>query len=981
VSAPASLNPPSEGDLREFIDLSLNLLCIAGTDGYFKLVNPAWQATLGYTAEELLSRPYLEFVHPDDRPATVAEATDIASGESTVSFENRYRCKDGSYKWLLWSAVARPERGLIYAIAADVTERKHEEARLAAQYAITRVIAEAATLASATPRILQVICETLNWSVGAIWRVDQREKLLRCAETWHMPSAQVDEFDRSTRSQTFSPGVGLPGRVWSQAQPAWIEDVTRDANFPRAPVAGKERLHAAFGFPILLGTEVLGVLEFFSHEIQQPDTRLLEMMGAIGSQIGQFIERKNAEDALRVYTRDLEIARKRAEEAARAKGEFLANISHEIRTPMNAIIGMTELALATRITREQREYLSAIQGSADALLTLVNDLLDFSKIEAGKIQLDRVAFNLRDALEDTMRLLAPRAHQRGLELACHIDPDVPDALVGDPLRLRQVIVNLVGNAIKFTELGEVVLRVQAEPSRNGSVQLRFAVIDTGIGIPLEKQAVIFEAFSQADSSTTRRYGGTGLGLAICAQLVELMGGTISVESQPGRGSTFHFTAWVELQQPGPEEQPSRWRTLTDVPVLIVDDNATNRHILEGVFANWHMRPVAVDGGMSALATLEKSQCVNQPFAVVLLDGHMPDMDGFAVAERISRNPRYTGIKLVMLTSAGQPQDVARCRKLGISAYLTKPIKQSELFDVIVKCVSPSRAEKPHTSQLGKKSLPAQRGLRVLVAEDNQVNQLLATRVFEKLGHQVVVAADGREAVSAAKTGKFDLIAMDVQMPEMDGLDATRAIRAWEETTGTHIPIIAMTAHAMRGDRERCLSAGMDAYTSKPILLRELEQAIAEAITAPDSARVPMAKADRADRKIDEVALLAGVDGNRRLLREMVRVFLADYPQRLAEIKEVVRRGNAVGLERAAHTLKGSVGNFAASNAFSAAQQLETMAREGDLHTAREICGTLESELALLAEELRKLTMSSSTQTKRTKKGVGTKKRASVRHLK
>ena len=389
VSAPARFNPPTEDDLREFIDLSLNLLCIAGTDGYFKHVNPAWETTFGYTKEEVLSRPYLEFVHPDDREATIAEATNIASGRSTLSFENRYRCKDGSYRWLLWSAVVRPERGLIYCIAADVTERKREAARLAAQYAVTRVLAEAPTLASATPRILQAVCESLDWSVGAIWRVDQKDKLLRCVETWHMPSAQVKEFDQGTHSRTFPPGVGLPGRVWSQAQPAWIEDVTRDANFPRASIAAQEGLHAAFGFPILLGAEVLGVLEFFSNQIQQPDRRLLEMMSAIGSQIGQFIERKEAEDALRVYARDLEVARKRAEEATRAKSEFLANISHEIRTPMNAMIGMTELALETRITREQREYLNAIQGSADALLTLVNDLLDFSKIEARKLQLDR----------------------------------------------------------------------------------------------------------------------------------------------------------------------------------------------------------------------------------------------------------------------------------------------------------------------------------------------------------------------------------------------------------------------------------------------------------------------------------------------------------------------------------------------------------------------------------------------------------------
>jgi len=968
MSASVRFNPPTEDDLREFIDLSLNFLCIAGTDGYFKYVNPAWEKTFGYSREELLSRPYLEFVHPEDRKATTAEAASIVSGRSTLSFENRYRCKDGSYRWLLWSAVVHAERRLIYAVDADVTERKREEVRLSAQYAVTRVLAEAPTLARATPRILQAVCQSLDWSVGAIWRVDQNENLLRCVETWHIPSAQLKEFDQSTHSQTFPRGIGLPGRVWSQTQPAWIEDVTHDANFPRASIAAKEGLHAAFGFPVLLGTEVVGVLEFFSDQIQKPDGRLLDMMSAIGSQIGQFMERKEAEDALRVYARDLEIARKRAEEATRAKSEFLANISHEIRTPMNAMIGMAELALSTRITREQREYLNVIQGSADALLTLVNDLLDFSKIEARKLQLDHVAFNLRDALEDTMRVLAPRAHQKGLELACHVTPDLPPVLVGDPLRLRQIVVNLVGNAIKFTEQGEVVLRVQVETHYNTDIQLRFSVADTGIGIPADKQAVIFEAFSQADNSTTRRYGGTGLGLAISAQLVELMGGSISVESQPSRGSTFHFTARFEVQQPGMENLPSRWRTLSDLPVLIVDDNATNRRILEEVFTNWRMRPVAVEGGAAALATLEKSMRTDQPFAVVLLDGHMPDMDGFAVAERISEDRRYAGTKLVMLTSAGQPEDVARCRKLGISAYLTKPIKQSELFDVIVSAIGQPVNERASTPKRRKRSRPALRKLQVLVAEDNQVNQLVATRIFEKLGHQVTVVNNGREALAAVHAGKFDLIAMDVQMPEMDGLDATRAIRAVERAAGTHIPIIAMTAHAMKGDRERCLAAGMDGYTSKPIRIRDLEQAIAQLISPINSASVSVPEAEQADGVIDHAALLAGVDGDRRLLRELIHLFLADCPQGLAKIKDAIRCGDAGALGRAAHTLKGSVGNFARKSAFAAAQRLEIMGRDGNLDNAGEVFRTLESELARLTEELRKLIMNASVRKAKTNKG-------------
>ena len=946
------LSQPTELDLHEFADLSLNLLCIAGTDGYFKYLNPAWETALGYTREELLSRPYIEFVHPDDRSATVSEAAHVASGRSTLSFENRYRCENGSYRWLLWSAIARAEKGSIYCVAADVTEHRLEAVRLAAQYAVTRVLADAPTLAEATPKILKAICECLGWSVGVIWRVDEKENVLRCVETWHMSSSQVEEFDRQTRSRTFVQEIGLPGRVWSNARPVWIADVTQDANFPRATIAGREGLHAAFCFPILLGTEVLGVLEFFSHQIQKPDTRLLEMMGAIGSQIGQFIERNNAEDALRVYARDLEIAKQRAEEATRAKSEFLANMSHEIRTPMNAMIGMTELALATRITREQREYLTAIQGSADALLALVNDLLDFSKIEARKLQLDRIGFNLRDALEDTMRVLAPRAHKKGIELACRIHPEVPETLVGDPLRLRQIVVNLVGNALKFTDHGEVVLQVEPKSRTEEQMELHFSVRDTGIGIPPEKQELIFEAFSQADSSTTRRYGGTGLGLTISSQLVDLMGGKISVESQLGVGSTFHFTVLLGVgESAAVKTSSSKWRNMTELPVLIVDDNATNRRILEEVFLNWRMRPLVVDGGAAALAELEKTSHAGQSFAVVLLDGHMPDIDGFALAQQISQDPRFVATKLVMLTSAGDPEDVVRCRKLGISASLTKPIKQSELFDVIVSAISEPIADKAKPQ---KRSRVRKSGLQVLLAEDNKVNQLVATRILEKLGHQVTVVSSGREAVSAVQSGKFDLVAMDVQMPEMDGLEATVAIRSWERPTGRHIPIIALTAHAMKGDRERCLEAGMDGYTSKPIRIKELEQVISElAPTTSTKGHV----AQRGERQsVDHVALLEGFDGNRFLLKKIVRLFLADYPRYVDEIKQSISRRDAHSLARAAHALKGSVGNFAAKEAFAIAQLLENMGRNGQLDNAGERCIALESELAVVSKELRSLIM-------------------------
>jgi PAS domain S-box-containing protein len=963
VDRPPTANPLTEADLREFVDLSLNLWCVVGTDGFFKHLNLVWEKVLGYSREELMSRPFIDFVHPDDRESSLAEEKSVSEGHSTLSFENRYRTKEGSYRWLLWVATAHPESGLIYASATDVTERKREQGRLAAQYAVTHVLADSPNLTVAAPRMLRAICESLGWSVGAIWRVDPQDKILRCVETWHRPAAAVSEFDQLTRSRTFGPGVGLPGRVWSDGKPSWIEDVTRDDNFPRATVASQEGLHAAFGFPILLESDVLGVLEFFSEQIQQPDGRLLEMLGAIGSQIGQFIERKEAEEALRAYASDLEAARKRAEEATRAKSEFLANISHEIRTPMNAVIGMTELALATRVTREQGEYLRAIQTSAEALLALINDLLDFSKIEARKLHLDRVGFRLRDVLEDTMRVLAPRAHQKGLELACHIHHDVPDALIGDPLRLRQIVVNLVGNAIKFTERGEVVARVQAGAERNGAKELLFSISDTGIGIPAEKQAVIFEAFSQADSSTTRRFGGTGLGLAISTQLAELMGGRIMVQSTSGRGSTFRFTAWFEVAASEADEPMMAGRNLTDLPVLVVDDNATNRRILEEILKNWRMQPLAVKSARAALEKLERSVRENQPYALALLDGHMPEMDGFALAERILKDRRHRDLRVVLLTSAGQPEDVARCRELGISAYLTKPIKQSELFDVMIEALGQGVRAPSRTKNKGR--LEKTRALAVLVAEDNPVNQLVARRILRKLGHRVTIVDNGRDAVNRAKAGKFDLIAMDVQMPEMDGLDATLAIRTWEKTTGAHIPIIAMTAHAMKGDRERCLAAGMDAYTSKPIRFQDLAQAIAQVLQPADGA-IEDSKASTPSQEsaVDGTALLAGLDGNRRILRNMVKLFRADAPLRVSEMQKAIARNDPGALEKAAHTLKGSVGNFAAKKAFGIAKELEFAGKNKDFAAASRLISVMESELAQLGKELQELTRQPEVRTTR-----------------
>jgi PAS domain S-box-containing protein len=1056
----------SEQRTWSIVDSALDSVITMDADGVITGWNTQASATFGWPKNEAIGRPLSATIMPE------GEGREFDAGLKAFLSSGNWRLLDDrveitalhrsgqEFPIELAISVTRLASTFSFSLfARNITERERAERRRATQLEVSRVLAASSTPEEAIPRILEAFNQGMAWSVGILWQVDQRSTGLRCIHVVRDAVQGLERFESAVRERGSPAEGGLAGKVLATGKPAWVEDVSADPGFLLAAEARDAGLHSAFASPIRIDEETFAVLEFFGQQTEELDAELLAMVASMGGQIGQFIQRKRAEeerqhvetryrtlveqmpavtyvkppgnqpfsyvspqiegllgfsvgewqsdsglwlrilhpddrkrvlqeldrsdqsgqphsqeyrllarDGRVVWVRDeailvkgatgtpqswqgvfvditerrqaeeeLERARDAAEAATRTKDEFLANMSHEIRTPLNAVIGMTELLLDTPLTEEQREYLETVHTGGDALLAVINDILDFSKIEAGRMELEREPFDIRATVEASLDLVAPKAAKKGLDLAYRIDERAPPALVGDGVRVRQILVNMLSNSVKFTERGEVVVQVSSAPAPDGRHQVHFVVRDTGIGIPAERMNRLFRSFSQVDASTTRKYGGTGLGLAISKRLAEMMGGTMWVESKEGFGSKFHFSivAAAAARAAVPSRLGSR-RTLAGKKVLIVDDNASNRVILALQVRSWGMVPHEAQSGEEALEWIR----AGTDFGVAVLDRQMPSMDGLTLAREIRKVREPKALPLILLTTLGQRDE--GMGKIGIAARLTKPVKSSQLYDALIGIFAAEPGEGREAPEVPTEpstvvdaGMGSRHPLRILLAEDNEVNQRVALRILERLGYRASVAGNGKDAIEALEREGFDAVLMDVHMPEMDGIEATARIRRWPAERQPRI--IAMTANAVRGDRERLLQAGMDDYVSKPVRVEELVAALKRAAPRPASGNEP-AKADRppAGMVLDLRALeglRAALGDDREAFLEIITAYLEDTPKLLAALREALGRGDQEAFTRAAHTLKSSSATLGAMTLSSLAAQLETAGREGAMSGA------------------------------------------------